>query len=342
VNPIAPNVASNSQRGFVLVLTLWVLVIVAMAAGYFADRVVRSTELAQQSRQNTRALIDMTSTQAEVLYRLGTTSITEYGLGRGNTLIALDNRPYAGIGKTIVRLQDNRGLLNLNTADDGRLQRLLGLLDVPPEQRAHLIDTLHDYTDLDKLHRLNGAEESDYLALNLPPPTNTNLTTPWEAKHIIGWRDYPQLWQQGRLAELTTSSTAFGFNPNTASAEVLTTLPGISEQIAQLIIAQRSLSPIINGGQFAALTGLPEQQFESIIGVIPSNALRITQTAAGLSWSLQYNITLTPNSIEAPWRTDYYSRISSPAQAAEQKDRLELPPRSTAPAEQAPAFIFGG
>lgn len=335
-------IAHTQQRGFILVLTLWVLVIVALAAGYFAERVVRATELAQQSSQNTHALLDMSSTQADILYRLSTTSITEYGLGRGNTLITLDNRPYQGIGNTIVRLQDNRGLLNLNTADDGRLQRLLGLLDIPPEQRGHLIDTLHDYTDSDTAHRLNGAEEDDYLALNLPPPSNTSLTTSWEVKHIIGWRDYPQLWQQGRLAELTTTSTAFGINPNTASAEVLTTLPGISEQLAQLVITQRKLAPIINVGQFSQLTGLPEQQFEALIGVIPSNALRITQSASGLAWALQYNITLTPNNVEAPWRTDYYSRISTATLSAEHKNILELPTRSTAPAEQAPAFIFGG
>lgn len=333
---------NSNQQGFVLVLTLWVLVIVAIAAGYFAERVARSIELAQQSRQNTRAVIDMAGSRAEVLYRLGTISITEYGLGRGNTVIALDNRPYFGLGKTIVRLQDNRGLLNLNMADDGRLQRLLGLMNIPSEQHAQLIDKLRDFIDADKLHRLNGAEDEEYLALNLPPPPNRNLITPWEAKRIIGWRDFPQLWKNGRLAELTTTSLSFGLNPNTAPAEVLATLPGITEEIVQIVIAQRTLSPIINGGQFSAITSIPEQHLDMLISVMPSNAIRITQSAPGLSWSTQYNITLTPNGDDSPWRTDYYSRISTNQLDKAQDIIKELPPRSSATPEKNPLFLFLG
>lgn len=313
-------------------LTLWVLVIVAIAAGYFAERVARSVELAQQSRQNTRAMIDMAGTRAEILYRLGTTSLTVYGLGRGSTAIELDDRFYRGLGNTLVRLQDNRGLLNLNQPDDGRLQRFLGLLGIPAEQRDHLIDTLRDFTDADNLHRLNGAEKEEYLALNLPPPPNRNLITPWEARRIIGWRDATQLWQTGRLVELTTT-LSFGLNPNTAPAEVLATLPGITEEIAQAIIARRKLSPIINAGQLAEITAIPTQQ-EEMISVWPSNSIRITQSTRGLPWATQYNITLTPNSNDAPWQTDYYSRVSAAQRDETQTNIPELPPRSIAPPEK--------
>jgi len=330
----------GKQQGFVLVLTLWVMVIVAMAAGYFAEHVSHAVELAHQSRQNTSAMIDMAGTRAEILYRLGTTSMTEYGLGRGNVALNLDNRAYQGLGKTLVQLQDNRGLLNLNIVDDGRLQRFLGLMGIPADQRGHLIDTLRDYTDADNLHRLNGAEKEDYLALGLPPPTNDKLITPWEAKRIIGWRDYPQLWQNGRLANMTTTSLSVGINPNTAPAEVLATLPGITEEIAQVIIARRKLFPIINEAQIVAITSVPLNQAFGAGGVvvIPSDAIRITQSIKGMPQAIQYNITLTPSGKDAPWRTDYYSRVSTGAR----NEGQELPPRSTAPPDKAPAFLTGG
>lgn len=333
---LVPLMYTRKQQGFVLVLTLWVLVIVAIAAGYFAERVARSVELAQQSRQNTLAIIDMAGTRAEILYRFGTTSMTEYGLGRGNTVIELDSRSYRGLGNTLLRIQDNRGLLNLNLTDDDRLQRLLGLLGIPAEQRSHLIDTLRDFTDADNLHRLNGAEEKEYLALNLPPPANKNLITPWEARRIIGWRDAPQLWQTGRLVELTTTGSSFGLNPNTAPAEVLATLPGVTEEIAQIIIARRKLSPIIDARQLAEIASIPAQQIEDLIGVLPSNSIRITQSSRGLPWAIQYNIMLTPNSDDAPWRTDYYSRVNTVQRDEAQTNIPELPPRSTAPPERAP------
>lgn len=333
---LAPSMPARKQQGFVLVLTLWVLVIVAIAAGYFAERVTRSVELAQQSRQNTRAMIDMAGTRADILYRLSTTSLTEYGLGRGNAVIDLDNRPYRGLGNTFIRLQDNRGLLNLNFAEDDRLQRLLGLLGIPAGQRSHLIDTLHDFNDADGLHRLNGAEKEEYLALNLPPPPNRNLITPWEAQRIIGWRDAPQLWQTGRLVELTTTGISLGLNPNTAPAEVLATLPGVTEEIAQTIIARRKLSPILHAGQLAEITAIPAQHFEEMISVWPSNSIRITQSTRGLPWAIQHNIMLTPNGNDAPWRADYYSRISTSRRDETQTNIPELPPRSTAPPEKSP------
>jgi len=339
----APTHPGHKQRGFVLVLTLWVLVIVAIAAGYFAEHVARSVELAQQSRQNTHALIDMAGTRAEILYRLGTTSMSEYGLGLGQLAIALDNRPYHGLGKTLVRLQDDRGLLNLNLIDDGRLQRFLGLMGIPADDRSHLVDTLRDFTDADNLRRLNGAEADDYLALNLPPPPNRNLLTPWEARRIIGWRDYPQLWKNGRLPDLTTTSTSVGINPNTAPAEVLATLPGVTEEIAQLIIARRKLAPITQEQQIVGFTLTPLNLPMGLgIVVIPSDSLRITQSTQGLPWALQYNITLTPNSAVAPWRTDYYSRVSTSAPDAAPGAIPELPPRSTAPPARSPLFLLGG
>lgn len=326
----------GKQQGFVLVLTLWVMVIVAIAAGYFAERVARAVELAQQSRQNTSAVIEMTDTRAEILYRLGTTSITEYGLGRGNTTLSLDNRAYQGLGGTLVRLQDNRGLLNLNIIEDYRMQLFLGILGVPAEQRAHLIDSLHDYTDQDKLRRLNGAEDEEYLAQNLPLPPNRSLLSPWEAKRIIGWRDIPQLWQNGRLVELAGTSPSLGINPNTAAKEVLKTLPGVSEELAQIIIARRKLSPIMSAEQLSAITSIPVRQFGDMVGVVPSNSIRITQSTPGLPWAIQYNITLTPNYNDAPWRTDYYSHVHTNQRDEKQTNIPELPQRSTAPAEAPP------
>lgn len=332
----APAVSARKQQGFVLALTLWVLVIVAIAAGYFAERVARSVELAQQSKQNTRAMIDMAGTRAEILYRLGTTSMSFYGLGLGNTVIGLDNRLYRGLGNTFVRLQDNRGLLNLNQPDDDRLQRFLGLLGIAAEQRGHMIDTLRDFTDADTLHRLNGAENEEYLALNLPIPPNRNLITPWEARRIIGWGSVPQLWQNGRLVELTTTSLSGGLNPNTAPAEILATLPGVTEEIAQAIIARRKLSPIIHDVQLAEITSIPAQQFAEVIITFPGNSIRITQSTRGLPWAIQYNITLTPNSDKSPWRTDYYSRASTTPGDETQTNIPELPPRSIVPPENAP------
>lgn len=350
----------KSERGFVLVLTLWVMVIVAIAAAYFAETVSDAVALAQKSRQNTQATIDMASTRAEILYRLATTSLTVDGLGRGNTLIALDNRPYRALGDTLVRVQDSRGLLNLNQTTDDRMLRFLGLMGIPAERRSHLIDTLRDYIDADKLEHLNGAEEPQYLARLLPPPTNNALATPWEARRIIGWRDSPQLWQNSRFIDLTTTSTVLGLNPNTAPVEVLATLPGVTEELATTLVSRRQQFPMLHTGQLAEFAGIPEQLLDMQIMVVPGDTLRITQSAHGANWGLQYSVSLTPNGKRGPWRIDYFSRVGNPvatASSAGAKSLLPetpttpstkdspipaLPPRSTAAPDISPAIRFGG
>ena len=328
----------KQHHGFVLILTLLVLFIVALATAYFAERVARSVALAEQYQQNANALVNMESTRSEVLYRLATTSVTEYGLGRGNAVISLDNRPYLASGDTVVSIQDERGLFNLNAFDSDRMNRLLGLMGTPADQRAHLIDTLRDYTDPDDLHRLNGAEKEEYLALNLPPPPNRFLVSPWEAKAIIGWRSASNLWQNNRLPQLTSASPKTDLNPNTAPAEVLATLPGVTAEIAQRIIAARQITPITNLVQFGAITELPTQAFEEIISILPSNSLRITQSAPGMAWAVQYNVILTPRDDQAPWQISYSGRIADIRPAAGQATATSppLPPRSMAPAETPP------
>jgi hypothetical protein len=334
---------ASKQDGFVLVLTLSVLVIVAIAAGYFSERVASAVETAQQSRQNSDALIDMASVRAEVMYRLGTTTLTQYGLGRGDATVYLDNRPYRGEGNTLVRLQDNRGLLNLNLIDDGRLNRFLGLLGIEAEQRSHLMDTLRDYTQSSRMHRLNGAGDEEYAARNLPLPSHRNLVTPWETKRIIGWSTRPELWQGDRLVNLVSTGQSMGINPNTAPVEVLATLPGVTQEFAQIIIARRKLAPLTHEGQIVAITGMPlDLPMGMGIIAIPSDTLRVTQSAAGLPWVIQYSIRLTPNGKDAPWRTEYYSRISSNPTAPTIVDISELPPRAIAPPDKVPAFLLPG
>jgi general secretion pathway protein K len=327
---------TRHHRGFVLVLTLWVLVIVTVSVAYFAERISQAVQLAQQSRQNTQAMIDMANTRSELMYRLGTTTLTEYGLGRGGLAVVLDNRNYQGEGNTLIRIQDNRGLLNLNISEDERLRRLLGIIGISADQRGPMVDALRDYTDEDNLRRLNGAEQAEYLSAGLAPPTNTNLVTPWQARSVIGWRAPTQLWQNARLAEITTTGRVIGMNPNTAPAETLATLPGITDEIAKRIIVRRGIMPILDVNQLAAITLLPPLQLDDDIIMLPSNSLRITQYSEGLPWSLQYNLTLTPRSALNPWRIDYYGRVSGQKFEGVRTNVPPLPVRTTTQSETSP------
>lgn len=328
------------QNGFILVLTMGMLVIVAIAAGYFAERVGRSVELAQQARQNIQVVVDQANMRAEILFRLGTTSFSAYGLGLGPDAIILDNRLYHGIGTSFLRLQDNRGLLNLNQADDASLQRFLGVLGVPADQRGRMVDTLRDYIDADNLHRINGAEAQDYIERGLPPPTNTRLITSWDAKRIMGW-NVPQLWRDNQFVSLTTTSLAVGINPNTAAAQVLASLPGVTDEIARNMVKHRQVSPFANIDEVASFSGVSPAQFIFTMSFFPSDSIRVIQLADGGHFASEFSISLTPTGKDAPWRINYHTHIDNTLTAAETQQAQELPQRINLPPATAATPFFG-
>ncbi len=328
------KVSSSRQQGFVLVVTLWILAIVTIGASYFAERVAGSIRLAQQSSEATEALLDIANTRAEIQFRLGTTRFSIYGLGpTPQNAIALNNRPYRGSGQDIVRLQDNRGLVNVNFTQPEMLLRLLGQMGVPAEKRDAMLDTLRDYTDTDNLRHLNGAEAAEYQAQGLPPPPNDWLTSPYELQNIIGWREQASLWKDSRLVDIATTARVSGFNPNTAPREVLAALPYSSPQIADRLIQTRALIPFYNDVQLNSVAGQAMLDSESLI-FFPADSLRLSFDSDKLPWALRYQISLTPFADHTPWRIDYYIKtgVTSPAQNANKILPIPLPPRITLPA----------
>lgn len=324
--------APLQQRGFVLVVTLWILAIITIGAAYFAERVARSVSLAQQSQQVAAVLLDMSSTRAEILFRLGTTQLSVHGLGttRDNA-ISLDNRQYAGSGQDFVRLQDNRGLINVNFVELEMLRRLVGQLGVAAENRDAMLDTLNDYTDTDNLRRLNGAEAPEYRARDLPMPPNDWLITPWQLQNIIGWREETALWKGARLTEVVTTARVIGFNPNTAPREALAAMPGGSLEIADKVIGVRAQNLFTDASQLAQIAGQAQMSSDSLI-FFPADNLRLIQESDKIPWTMHYQIVLTPLADLAPWRIDYYVKTGLTSRPQNANKPIPLPARNALPA----------
>ena len=329
---------ASRQQGFVLVVTLWILAIITIGATYFAERVASSVNLARQSQEATEALLEISSTRAEIFFRLGTTPFSIYGLGpTPQSAIALDNRPYRGVGQDIVRLQDSRGLVNVNFIHPEMLRRLLAQMGVAAENRDALLDTLNDFTDTDDLRRLNGAEMAEYRARDLPPPPNDWLVTPWQLQNIIGWREQAALWKDQRLPGIVTTARIVGFNPNTAPREALAALPGSSPEIADNLIKLRSLNPFTSVSQLASVTGQAGLDSDNVY-FFPGDNIRLTQESDKIPGALHYQIALTPLGDQAPWRIDYYIKVGPTISAKNANKPVSLPARIALPESADPAL----
>lgn len=315
----------GSEDGFVLVAAIWFVALLALVAVAVAAWIEHSLGEATTLSERIAARAHMIGAANEVAFLMTTGYWSARGLELGNAgtithqlmpdtlafaeathsrFIALDNRPYR-LGKVILRLQDNQGLLNLNYADRAFLGRVLSEYGVGEDERDTLIDRLRDYVGHSGLVHLNGADTTDYLQAGRPPPRHAPLLTPWEAYRVLGWNDYPRLWEARQpLPEIATVSRVVGLNPNTAPARVLRALPGMDKGTAQAVIRYRRRHLIFEESDLSAVSGVP---FPIILGqfaFFPGDSLRVTLKAPKDPLAEVLSLTLTPGG-PGPLRVDY-------------------------------------
>jgi general secretion pathway protein K len=159
-----------------------------------------------------------------------------------------------GPGQFSYKLRDEEALLNLNTAQPGRIETLLTSLGIQKEQRDQIVDSIQDWRDSNEEHRLNGAESDDYY-LKQPVPyrsRNANLESITELLQIRGITRQLYFGTGGQrgLADAVTVRTVGQVNINTAGPLVLQAL-GLSTAEADLVIQTRANTPYMTvPGQF--------------------------------------------------------------------------------------------
>jgi general secretion pathway protein K len=158
-----------------------------------------------------------------------------------------------GPGHFTYRLRDEEALLNLNTAQPGRLEALLEGLGLKRADRELIADSIRDWRDTNEEHRLHGAESEDYY-LKLPVPyraRNANLESVNELLQIRGVTPAIFHGAEGRpgLADLVTVRTAGQVNINTAPPLVLRAL-GLSTAEVSTVVQSRRDAPYTDLRQF--------------------------------------------------------------------------------------------
>jgi len=326
---------ARPQQGFMLVLTIWILAAITIAASYFAERGQKSLQLAQRRQANTAAQISLSDSRAEILFRLATTPFTQLGLGVAPDVIALDDRPYS-TDDSVVRLQDTRGLLNLNAFVDDQMQRLLVNLGVPSALCPTLIDALRDYADTDDMQRLNGAESQQYREQGLPSPRNLPLVSPIELRNVIGWRNLPQAQVGAGLFDLVSADPSSKpiLNPNTAPWQVLMAVTGASQELTKAIVERRQLEPV-TAAMLDRMLGTHFDGIPALATGFPADTVRVTHEVPELPWTLRYNVKMTPKGADSPWQITYFYRLERKVNAGPAPDATDppvLPPKQVLPA----------
>jgi general secretion pathway protein K len=146
--------------------------------------------------------------------------------------------PFAG-HQLRLAIQDEAGKIDLNTAQDELLRRLLRSGGADLETASTLKDRILDWREPGIGKRLNGAKAPEYRAAGLAyGPRNGPFATVEEAQLVMGMT--PEVFAAIRPA-LTVYSQTPWVDPSFAPPEVLRALPGMDEAaIASLLLARAS------------------------------------------------------------------------------------------------------
>ncbi|MBK6288347.1 MAG: general secretion pathway protein GspK [Gammaproteobacteria bacterium] len=327
------RMAHPRQRGFVLVLGLWAAVIVLLLAGMLDSHVDARLEQARLIRLRIQDELDMLSTRNTLLYLLGTQRYTRAGLtttAPGETQpdstqdelridpiggeIALDGSAYRGLGEVRFSLQDESGLIALNSESQVDLQRLLQVFDADEARVSRLLDALADYRDSNSLRRLDGAEAPEYAALSEPPPGNSALRSAVEITRVLGWREWLFARPGFRVHDWLSALRVAAFNPNVMPESLLAHLPGMDAEKAARIVALRREEPFRALPDFDMRTDVQLVWAEDQYRFFPSDTLQLRTWRQGASHANLLALQLTPLSQNGPWQITSSYRIRQGSQ----------------------------
>ena len=309
--------------GFVLVATLWILAGLAVLAAYINNVAASSVERAALWKGTLERELDRRNTETTLIYLLATNRRNYHALVLaeeqrfGGVLevtdatettgreIAVTGQAYLGLGDIRFAIEDEAGLVSVNSPDVPALAATLEHVGISRHNAARIAARTRDYVDMDGVQSLNGAERFAYVRRNRPPPPNWIMATPMELKKVIDVDDLISPAQWIRLRPLLTMRQAVGYNFNTMHPDVVAAL--LDDRIAVAkVLATRADRPVAPG----QLGGLPTDIDAMELRILPSDNLRISTWHTGGDRRLA-GIHLAPYMDGAPWRLDY--RYTEPA-----------------------------
>jgi len=312
----------RAQRGFALVIVLWVLAGLTVVAVAVASSVRTSSEGIKLLRDRVRAEAAFlgTSARVKVIAATAGTSRNAYHSPRG--LLFADARALRAGEDEWVQVQDIRGLVQLQRINEARATRLLRGCGAGEIETPKLLDALQDYTDKDTVKRINGAEAFEYAATDLPPPRNAPLLSRDELWRVKGWRELKPLWASADCDALISVRGDGSFNRNTAPLAALLA-DGMDATAASSLMAARE-DGFVDTKLNTVTPGDSSNPFNFAGGGSVGSILRVRHSAGWVEWTSEYELELTPTRNGGPWRV--HEIRSTPRQPRVESPRRDLPP----------------
>jgi general secretion pathway protein K len=213
---------SGPQRGFALVVVLWVVALLALQVSLFNLNVRDATSLAGNElavlRGETLATAGIEIAVARMLERDPSRRWRADGSTREITI---------GGSLVMISIRDEATRIDINEADADLLASMMHRFERNPSTVAQWVDRIIDWRDSDSDPRPHGAEAPDYRRAGLSyGPNNGPLIDPSELSRVLG---FPDDVAQALARYVTVYGGDGEINPEFAPREVLMSLPGGNE-----------------------------------------------------------------------------------------------------------------
>jgi general secretion pathway protein K len=262
------------QKGFALVLVLWILSLLTIMAGSFALTMRREASIIEGIKNNAQAM-----------------AVAESGIAIAEMMMLIPDagrrwRADSSVyqinfenGKVRIRLLSETGKIDLNTADQALLQALISHAPIDEGQQTGLVNAILDWRDEDDLVREDGAEKKEYQDAGLSyQPRNKPFQDVEELQLVLGMNESVYDWLQGLITVYSKGST---INLQLASPEVLQVLPDLDEAAKDEYMQarrERSVNALKSASPFNESSSLGETG-ENAAPVADSGAVTIISEA---------------------------------------------------------------
>ncbi len=166
---------SKNQKGIALLTVLWVLavlMVIVFSFSYMARTETLST-LSFKEGMEKRFLAEAGIERGvcELFYRQKMQLSVIKDLVEGGEMWKIDGRPYSGqlgAGNYVVKISDESGKININSAPEIVLRKLIEIMGIEGIDVDTVVDSILDWREKGDLRRLNGAKSDYYLSLPNP------------------------------------------------------------------------------------------------------------------------------------------------------------------------------
>ncbi len=275
----------KARRGVAMITAIWLVVAIAIVAASFSvdahERRALGVNASDRGMQRALAGGALKLVEAKLDYALRTIPT-----GRGNTSMLQSSDPWLGVDSLYsgtyevdsqavsVHATDLGSKLNINDLNEDELKTFFGFILNDYITADALAQSIMDWTDVDDIARLHGAEKDDYIKAGLLAlPTNGPFRTIEELRFVKGMT--PDIYAQ--VSPYLTTLGAGLVNLNSAPTPVLKVLPGMTDQMLSTILSLRS--------QGQRITSVAEIMGAVNRGRRLTGAEQLQQTAAATAFS---------------------------------------------------------